>query len=130
TNGRTIVAIAKPDQSIFDRCMDLLFRHAEAADLLLTCRLVDPDTTPSITPPAAPDGPLGFILFSYSLAPMAKQLQDAGCRAVILGAPPADVTPEVPCVYGDHEQGGYLATRHLIDLRHRRIAFAGDDDLA
>lgn len=28
----------------------------------------------------------------------------------------------VPCVLGDNVTGGYLATRHLIDLGHRRIA--------
>lgn len=29
------------------------------------------------------------------------------------------------CVQVDHEQGGYLATRHLLDLGHRRIACIG-----
>jgi LacI family transcriptional regulator len=28
----------------------------------------------------------------------------------------------VPCVLSDNETGAYLATRHLIDLGHRRIA--------
>ncbi len=28
----------------------------------------------------------------------------------------------VPCVLGDNEAGAYLATRHLLDLGHRRIA--------
>jgi LacI family transcriptional regulator len=28
----------------------------------------------------------------------------------------------VPCVLGDNEAGAYLATRHLIELGHRRIA--------
>jgi DNA-binding LacI/PurR family transcriptional regulator len=34
---------------------------------------------------------------------------------------------EVPYVYGDQEQGGYLAMRHLIELGHRRIAYCEID---
>src|SRR5205085_4935103 len=45
-------------------------------------------------------------------------------RAVVVGSPPVDLHPDVPCVTGDHEQGGYLATRHLLDLGHRRIGYA------
>lgn len=128
-DSRTVVAIAKPDQSFFDRCMELLYGHVQTADLSLVCQLIDPHTRPVLTPPLASNRPLGFILFRYDLAPLAKQLQEAGCHVVLVGAPPADVTPEVPCVYGDHERGGYLATRHLLDLGHRRIAFVGDYNL-
>jgi len=32
----------------------------------------------------------------------------------------------LPSVRVDNEQGGYVATRHLIELGHRRIAFLGD----
>jgi DNA-binding LacI/PurR family transcriptional regulator len=34
--------------------------------------------------------------------------------------------PEVPRVVVDDVTGGYLATRHLLDLGHRQIAFLGD----
>lgn len=34
--------------------------------------------------------------------------------------------PQLPHVVIDNVQGGYLATRHLLDLGHRRIAFVGD----
>jgi LacI family transcriptional regulator len=34
------------------------------------------------------------------------------------------VTAAVPNVSGDHEYGGYIATRRLLDLGHRRIAYA------
>ena len=58
-------------------------------------------TPVSLTPLSPSDQPLGFVLFSYGPAPLAKELQDAACRVVVVGAPPADVTPEVPCVHGD-----------------------------
>lgn len=129
-DSRTVVAIANPDQSVFDRCISLLFRHVEAADLSLMCRLVNPETSPMLPLPPADQRPLGFILFRDDLSPLAKQLQNAGCRVVVVGAPPADVMPEVPHVHGDHEYGGYLATRHLIELGHRRLVFcAGDYDV-
>jgi len=36
------------------------------------------------------------------------------------------ISPEdIPCVSVDHEQCGYIATRHLLELGHRRIAFLG-----
>jgi DNA-binding LacI/PurR family transcriptional regulator len=34
--------------------------------------------------------------------------------------------PGVSCVYTDDVEGGHLATRHLLELGHRRIAFVGD----
>jgi LacI family transcriptional regulator len=34
--------------------------------------------------------------------------------------------PGVSCVYTDDVEGGQLATRHLLELGHRRIAFVGD----
>jgi DNA-binding LacI/PurR family transcriptional regulator len=129
-DSRTVVVIARPDSSFFDRCVSLLYQHAESADLNLVCLPIDPATGPSLTPPPDSHRPLGFILFNYRLmAPLARDLQDAGCRVVVVGAPPADVTPEVPCVYNDHELGGYLVVRHLLDLGHRRLAFYGDADL-
>lgn len=114
-SGRTLIAVTRPDRSFFDRRMDLLFQHAADADLNL----------------AASSRPLGFVIFSYSLAPLAEQLQRNGQRVVIVGTPPVDVSPTVPCVYHDHNQGGYLVTRYLIALGHRRIAYAsaGTGDL-
>lgn len=126
--GGTVVAISTPDHSFFDRCVSQLFQHADAAGLALLCRVLDERTPLEPLPPAA-GGPVGYLAFSYRLAPLALRLQRAGCRVVLVGAPPAGDVPEVPCVYGDHEQGGYLATRHLLDLGHRRIAFQGHLDL-
>jgi DNA-binding LacI/PurR family transcriptional regulator len=34
--------------------------------------------------------------------------------------------PDLPCVVTDDVAGGYVATRHLLDFGHRRIAFLGD----
>jgi LacI family transcriptional regulator, galactose operon repressor len=56
--------------------------------------------------PSTPD--LGAV---YSLV-------QAGIQVVILER----LVPGYPCIVADDEGGGYLATRHLLDLGHRRIA--------
>jgi GntR family transcriptional regulator of arabinose operon len=119
----TIVAIGPHDYSIFDRYMTLLVRQAESADLRVVCRMLDAQTSlPSIAQLKAIE-PQGFILFRRDLAPVAKELQGTGSRVVLVGVPPIDSIAEVPWVYADGDQGGYLVTRHLLDLGHRRIVF-------
>ena len=121
--SRTIVAVAMPDRSFFDRCMEQLYQYAAAADLGLVCRPLDPERDTSAFTPAALGWPLGFVLFGYALLPLARRIQSDGGRVVIVGTPPLGETPGLPCVYGAQEQGGYLSTKHLIDLGHRRISF-------
>lgn len=119
----TIVAIGPHDHSIFDRYMNLLVRQAETAGLTLVCRVLDAQNSmPPLEQVKAIDAQ-GFILFRRELAPLAKELQGSGSRVVLVGVPPVDSIPEVPWVYADGEQGGYLVTRHLLDLGHRRIAY-------
>ena len=36
-------------------------------------------------------------------------------------------TGGVNCISPDNDQGGYLATQHLLELGHRRIAYVGDE---
>jgi GntR family transcriptional regulator, arabinose operon transcriptional repressor len=68
--------------------------------------------------------PQGYLLVFWEQAPVARELIRRGHRAVVLGVPPPGTVPDVPCVCGDHEAGGYLAARHLLDLGHRRLLFA------
>ena len=44
-------------------------------------------------------------------------LGQAGIQVVVLER----LVPGYPCIVADDERGGYLATRHLLDLGHRRI---------
>lgn len=50
-------------------------------------------------------------------------LTQAGIPFVTLSDACAD---EVNCISPDNEHGGYLATRHLLEIGHRRIAYVGD----
>jgi GntR family transcriptional regulator of arabinose operon len=125
-DSRTIVAIAKPDHSFFDRCIQVLFRYVDAENLHLVCRLIDPKTAMQLIPPSGSGKPLGFILFRNDMAPLADQLQASGNRVVLVGSQSEDRPIDVPTIHGDHDSGGYLAVNHLIELGHRRIAYAGD----
>lgn len=134
TDSRTVVAIAEPDHAVFERAMNLLFRHVAAADLSLACRLVDPDTESLPIPRPEESGsgnhPLGYVMLGRVLLPLAEQFHAAGNRTVLVGTPFAQTTPNVPTVQGDQEIGGYLATRHLLELGHRHIAYYGYSDVA
>jgi LacI family transcriptional regulator len=72
---------------------------------------------------------MGFVLFGYLSHAIAEQLIARGHRAAVVGSPPAGVDPSVPCVFADHEIGGHLAAQHLLELGHRRIAFAFDNQM-
>jgi LacI family transcriptional regulator len=64
-------------------------------------------------------------LLLVSLAPSDDEVdafERAGAPVVVLDA----FHPRLPCLRIDDVAGGVLATRHLIDLGHERIAFVGD----
>lgn len=126
-SNRTIVALGRPDQGFFDHAMRLLYDHVEANELSLQCHFLGGMEFPL---PAPQERPLGYIVFRGDLHPLACRLQDAGHRVVLVGTPRTYGELGVPNVYGNHEQGGLLATRHLLELGHRRIAFYGDPELA
>lgn len=124
---RTIIVIAGP-HSFFERCVRPLFGQLQDANLTLVCRILDARVGALLGPPPPGQRPLGFLFFDYHLAALARQFYAAGCRVVLMGAPPPVATAEVPCVHADREQGGYLTARHLLDLGHRHIAFTGGAD--
>lgn len=53
----------------------------------------------------------------------ADQLRDAGIEVVQISSAPH---VNLPSVAADDFRGGFMATRHLIDLGHRRIGYIGD----
>jgi GntR family transcriptional regulator of arabinose operon len=120
----TIAALSTSFASYYSHCIGLLSGLTEDRSLSFVCHHARFPVQFEDALPLEGLNPLGFVLFSYSLLPVARKLQERGHRVVVFGTPPVDASPDVPCVYGDQEQGGYLATKHLIDLGHRRIAFA------
>jgi GntR family transcriptional regulator of arabinose operon len=119
----TIAALALTFGSFYQHCVDLLSVQAEAAGLSLVCHHARHEASFEDALPLEALHPRGFVLFSYYLLPIALRLMERGHRTVIMGAPPADVYVEAPCIYSDQELSGWMACRHLLDLGHRRIAY-------
>jgi DNA-binding LacI/PurR family transcriptional regulator len=125
TASRTVVAIERPDASVYDRCVEMLCRQSFAAGLDLGYRFVQGDRDDMLDPDSL-GHPLGVIVFHASLAPMARTLRDRGHRVVLIGAPQRGEIFGVPNVFGNQEYGGYLIAKHLIELGHRRLAISGN----
>lgn len=69
----------------------------------------------------------GLVIVSLSVDPdLVDRLGAARVPIVFLDRR----VPGLPHVFVDDAAGGRMATRHLIGLGHRRIAFVGDDDAA
>ncbi len=68
-------------------------------------------------------GARSFIVFRQHFLPLAERLQAEGHKVVFVGSTFLGINAGVPSVFGDQEQGDYLAVKHLLDLGHRRIAF-------
>jgi DNA-binding LacI/PurR family transcriptional regulator len=66
----------------------------------------------------------GLVIISLSPSDEdVERFRNSGVPIVLVDAR----HPEVPRVVVDDVSGGYLATRHLLDLGHRQIGFLGDD---
>jgi LacI family xylobiose transport system transcriptional regulator len=74
--------------------------------------------------------PVGVILVASDLPPADKyQLRSRNIPFVVVD-PAGDPAPDVPSIGSTNFTGGMAATRHLIELGHRRIGvIAGPDDL-
>jgi len=122
-----IVVVYKPDNSFFTRCANMLHQQSKDLDIPVVCHLLGPDDTSGLKRIKQMPHALGYIVLGAELIPMAQQLKQSGRRTVIMSSPPIDVEINLPCIRVDNEQGGYLATRHLIELGHRHVAFAQVD---
>jgi LacI family xylobiose transport system transcriptional regulator len=73
--------------------------------------------------------PIGIILVFSDLSPDSKrQLRTRNIPFVVID-PAGDPAPDVPSIGSANWSGGLIATRHLIDLGHRRIGMiTGHDD--
>lgn len=74
--------------------------------------------------------PVGVVLvFSDISAPFREKLRSRRIPFVIVD-PAGDPSPDVPSVGSANWSGGLMATRHLIELGHRRIAaITGPEDM-
>ncbi|GAA1761055.1 LacI family DNA-binding transcriptional regulator [Agromyces humatus] len=66
--------------------------------------------------------PVGIVLVFSELAPEYRERLRSRAIPVVIVDPAGDPSPDVPSVGSANWSGGLAATRHLIDLGHRRIA--------
>lgn len=123
TKSTTLAAVALTFGPFYQYCVELLSVQPQIAGMALVCHHARHEASFEDVLTLEAMNPFGFLLFNYHLVPIAKRLLERGHRTVIMGAPPADVYPEAPCVYADHDIGGWIACRHLLDWGHHRIAY-------
>lgn len=130
---RTLAVFSRYASPYYQGVLEHLTREAARVPLAVECRYADPDLTLEDVLRFEALHPVGFIAVTTDLAWVAKALIERKHAAIVLGEPPVDAEPDVPIVCADAERGGFLATRHLLDLGHRRIAyvhrFGSDDEL-
>ena len=74
--------------------------------------------------------PVGIVLVFSELAPEYRERLRSRAIPFVIVDPAGDPSPDVPSVGSANWSGGLAATRHLIDLGHRRIAaITGPDDM-
>lgn len=74
--------------------------------------------------------PVGVVLVFSDLAPSYRAQLEARSIPFVIVDPAGDPAPDVPSVGSANWSGGLQATRHLIELGHRRIAaITGPDDM-
>lgn len=120
----TVAVLALHSNAFFRTATEHLTTVGSENGLSVVCHFAKHEANFADALPLEALRPRGFVLLSHLLAPVARGLIERGHRTVIIGAPPVGVVPTVPCVCDDAEQGGFLATRSLLDLGHKRIAYA------
>ena len=74
--------------------------------------------------------PVGVVLVFSELSPEYRERLHARAISYVIVDPAGDPSPDVPSVGSANWSGGLAATRHLIELGHRRIAaITGPEDM-
>ena len=127
TPRHTLVLVAEIGSAYLERCLDLLYRQAELLNHAVLCCPLRVSNQLDFQIPVLETADARFLVVTSGLYPLAQQLHDRGHRVALVGSPPPAVHSEVPSVRADHAHGGYVATKHLIDQGHRRLAFLHAD---
>jgi LacI family transcriptional regulator len=119
----TIVAFFEPDNSFFDRFIQLLSELSEQGAFKLVSHLMTRAEARAPSSRQILQSNSRYLFVTYGFAPMARRYQQAGNRVVLLGAPNYGDVADIPCVHSDHARGGYEQAQHLLSLGHRRIGY-------
>ncbi len=127
--SHTIIVVAPPDNAFFAYFGDLMLSRCEARGLKVVYHPTRTEARAGYTPAQPAGNGEVYLCLSTSLWPLAERLGLAGHRVVAI-ADPALIgrSVVVPCVHVDNVHGAYVAAKHLIDLGHRRLAYAMIDE--
>lgn len=120
----TLAVVATAKSGFFGYCIEELTTQAEAVGLRIVCHFTANGENPPTVPSLLSQNPSACLLFSYPFEPLAQTLQRQGMPVVVMGVPPPNILPTVPCVFGDHHAGGAMVMQHLLQQGHRRFAYA------
>ena len=74
--------------------------------------------------------PIGVVLVFSDLPPEYREVLRSRAIPFVIIDPAGDPSPDVPSIGSANWSGGLMATRHLIELGHKRIAaITGPDDM-
>lgn len=122
TLGMVIPCFTRP--SAVERLRGVLDEMRTATEELVLCNVADPAQRDDYLGRRAPLDRVDGLLI-VSLSPRDEEVdafERAGVPVVLVDAD----HPRLPRVVTDDVHGGEIATRHLLELGHERIAFLGD----
>jgi DNA-binding LacI/PurR family transcriptional regulator len=119
----TIAVFAGSTTPFYRDCVRRIVAISSQQNLAVECRFTDHPMTLEDLSRFEERRPAGFLIIGNESAWIAEAAQERGWPVVVIGEPQIGEVPRVPSVYSDAEQGGYLATRRLLDLGHRRVAY-------
>ncbi len=127
------VILALYSVPFFRHFVDHITARAASQGLSVVCRYDDQKMALDDALTLEVLDPAGFLIVGWQLEWVAKELMGRGHRTVLFGEPPPDGFASVPTVYGNSEYAGYLATRRLLEMGHRRLlvahGFATEEEL-
>ena len=124
TNAIGVVAPFFTQPSVIERLRGVSHRLADEGYQLIIHDVERPDQRRDLFRSLAARGRIDGLL-AISLAPTdreARRMLRVGVPIVLLDRD----HPTLPCITIDDVEGGRMATEHLLELGHRRIAFVGD----
>ena len=124
TRKETLAVLALYANNFFEHVVRLISVSASARGMAVMSRYDNHEMTLEDALSLERMEPVGVLVVGTELEWAAREFVTRGHRTVLVGEPLVGQPITVPNVCSDSEYGGYLATKHLLDLGHRRLLMA------